>query len=131
MSRAQYLRSLFVLPARDLHESIAWYQRTLGFETAYVHTGDDASEPDNYAVLRRDTAVVHLILDEPGHAMPAWAQAGVGYLYVIVDDVEAALAEVVATGTEPARGIETEDWGGRAFLLTDPAGNAVRVEAGD
>ena len=126
---APFLRTILVLPARDLHASIAWYRETLGFECVYVHEGDGPDEPDNYAILRRDGAVFHLILDEEGHEMPAWARAGVGYLYVLVEDVDAVLAAVEAKGVPLARGLATEVWGSRAFLLEDPAGNSVRVEA--
>jgi uncharacterized glyoxalase superfamily protein PhnB len=102
--------------------------RPLGLETLYLHEGDDASEPVNYAVLRRGLFYVHLILDEPSHNLPAWTRAGVGHLYLMVRDADAVFAEVRSRGVDIARGIETEIWGARAFNLVDPSGNSIHIE---
>ncbi|MDX1966693.1 MAG: VOC family protein [Planctomycetaceae bacterium] len=124
---AAFVRTVTVLPVADIEESVHWYRQALGFEAVYLHTGDDDSEPTNYAILRRGDVQFHLILDEPSHRL-SWTKAGAGYLYLFVRDIDATFAEVNSRGVPIARGLQTENWGARGFNLTDPSGNAVHVE---
>jgi len=128
MVEGQFCRTITVMPVVDIAAACAWYREALGLETHYLHEGESPGEITNYAVLARDGVQVHLILDEPPPHAQAWTQAGTGYLYLRVRDVQAVYEAVVARGMEPTRGIATEGWGARAFLLTDPSGNSVRVE---
>ena len=54
---------------------------------------------------------------------------------VMVDDLDAALAALRATGAEPVYGPVQEPWGIHRFFLRDPEGNLVNVaqhrEGGD
>ncbi|MCW1931963.1 VOC family protein [Pararhodobacter zhoushanensis] len=50
-------------------------------------------------------------------------------LTIAVDDLDAALARLRATGAEPVYGPVTEPWGVRRFYLRDPDGNLVNVAA--
>lgn len=128
MESDQFRGTITVLPVRDIAESCAWYARTLGLETIYQHEGIYEGEETNYAIMARDGVQVHLILDESQPDAEAWTQAGNGYLYLKVRDVDAMFDEVTSRGVEVQRGMATENWGARAFLLTDPTGNAVRIE---
>lgn len=127
-SETKIARSITVLPVRDIGEAVAWYEQALGLKAIYLHEGDEPSEPVNYAILRRESFYVHLILDEPDPERAPWMQAGVGYLYLLVHDVDTAFAEVEASGVAIARGLATENWGARGFNLVDPSGNAVHIE---
>jgi len=65
MPDPQFLRTVTILPVRDIAEAAAWYERALGFETVYVHEGSTPDEATNFATLSRDGLCVSLILDEP------------------------------------------------------------------
>ena len=130
VAKDQFLRTILVLPVSNIEESVEWYHSVLGFETQYVHEGDNDSEATNYAILRRENAEVHLILDEPLPYQQAWTKAGSGYLYLIVRNVDAVHHEIKSRGVEIARGLQTENWGALGFNLTDPSGNAIHIEEG-
>jgi uncharacterized glyoxalase superfamily protein PhnB len=129
MSNTQFIAAQLVLPIRNMPEACAWYTRALDFEVVFLNTDDD--DPDgNYAILRRDTAELHLILDElaPGEAREhPWTTAGTGYLFLIVRGVEDVYAQVQARGAPLTRPMQTEAWGARAFQLKDPSGNLILV----
>lgn len=126
MRDSQFLRSVLVLPVRDMTPSREWYASALGFETVFLNTDPEDDPEGNYAILRRDGAEVHLIRDEPPREHP-WSTAGTGYLYLIVRDVEAVLQDACEAGVVPTRDLRLEDWGARAFQLTDPSGNLILV----
>src|SRR5688572_16126706 len=126
MSASQFISAQLVLPVRHMPESCAWYTRALDFETVFLNTDPEDDPEGNYAILRRDTAELHLILDE----LPLgetrehpWTTAGTGYLFLIVRGVDEVYAQVQSRGIALARPMETEAWGARAFRLTDPSGN--------
>ena len=131
MAEEQFLRTILVLPVSNIEESIAWYRTALGFETLYLHEGDHEGEATNYAILRRESATVHLILDEPPPYEQAWTKAGTGDLYLIVRDVDAVHNELKSQGVNLTRGLQIENWGARGFNLTDPSGNAIHIEQAD
>jgi uncharacterized glyoxalase superfamily protein PhnB len=109
-----------------MNQARAWYAEALGFETVYLHD-DPVDDPEgNYAILRRDTAEVHLIVDEPPRDHP-WSTSGTGYLFLVVRGVDAVYHRVQASGLAIRRGVQQESWGARAFQLTDPSGNLVLV----
>jgi uncharacterized glyoxalase superfamily protein PhnB len=126
MSGARCIRAVLVLPVDDMRRARGWYAAALDFETVYLHC-DPAEDPDgNYAILRREGAEVHLILDEPPREHP-WTTAGTGYLFLIVRGVDALYEQVRGRGVVVTREIEEQSWGARAFQLTDPSGNLILV----
>jgi uncharacterized glyoxalase superfamily protein PhnB len=126
MSDPRLLRAVLVLPVARMTEARQWYARALDFETVYLHD-DPVEDPEgNYAIMRRDGAEVHLILDEPPREHP-WTTAGTGYLFLIVQDVDAVYAQVQSRGVAIKRPIARESWGARAFQLADPSGNLILV----
>src|SRR5687768_801204 len=87
MTPAQFLKTTVILPVSDIYETVAWYERVLGFETRYVHGNGRRGEAEdfaNYAIMGRDAVEVHFILDEGG---PVWTRAGTGHLGLTVRDV--------------------------------------------
>ncbi len=131
MPAPQFLRTITVLPVRDIAEATAWYERALGFDTVYLHDGSTPEEVTNFAILSRDGLNVYLILDEPPPYAAPWTKAGVGRLHLVVRDVDAVFEEVTVAGVDIARGLETENWGARGFNLTDPSGNSIHIEQGE
>ena len=126
MDDARFVQANLVLPVRDMRESRTWYAHALGFETVYLHD-DPVEDPEgNYAILRRDSAEVHLILDELPRHHP-WTTAGTGYLFLTVKGVDTVFQQVQAKGVAITRDIIAEPWGARAFQLTDPSGNLILI----
>lgn len=124
--RPRFVRAVLVLPVNNMGEARAWYAKALDFTTVYLHD-DPVEDPEgNYAILRRDDAEVHLILDESPRDHP-WTTAGTGYLFLIVRGLDAVHEHVQARGVPLKRGIQKESWGARAFQLTDPSGNLILV----
>lgn len=121
-----FLKAQLVLPVHDMTEVREWYERTLGFETVFLNTDPDDDPTGNYAILRREGAELHLILDESPRTHP-WMTAGTGYLFLIVAGVESLHGELAASGVCLTRELETEAWGAKAFQLTDPSGNLILV----
>lgn len=126
MNETRFIRSVLVLPVKDMTLSRAWYSSTLGFETAFLNSDPDDDPEGNYAILRRDGAEVHLILDEAPREHP-WTNAGTGYLFLLVRGVDGAFTHAKDSGVTITREIRLESWGARAFQLTDPSGNLILV----
>ena len=116
--------SIPILPARDLAETRAFYER-IGFETL----GWWPDEFGSYAILTRSGIEMHFFRD-PELKPPKYA-----HCYWRVDNVDAIYREIRAAGVPEAgtpRATEPEDepWGMREFILTDPNGNLVRIGQG-
>lgn len=122
------LRTVTVLPVTNIALGCEWLEQVLGFETAYLHEGAHEDEETNYAVLVRDDIQVHLILDEPQPYADTWAQAGTGYLYAQVTDVESLLRQVREASAELTSDLDMAPWGAKGFELRDPDGNLIRIE---
>ena len=111
-----------VLPARDLAETRAFYER-LGFQAAvWLPT-----EFGGYAILRRGDLSMHFYSFEDISPNQNYAQC-----YWRVKDVDALYAECHAaglskSGTPRLVPVEDKPWGMREFSITDPNGNLVRV----
>jgi hypothetical protein len=73
MGEPQFLKAQVVIPVSEIYETTAWYERVLGFETRYIHAGDEAEDFANYAIMARVTAEVHFIMDEGG---AVWTRSG-------------------------------------------------------
>ena len=128
MADWQFLKTTIILPVSDIYETIAWYEKALGFESRYIHGSGRRGEAEdfaNYAIMNCDAVEVHFILDEGG---PVWTRAGTGHLGLTVRDVDAVYAGVQSRGIAIARDLQQENWPARGFDLKDPSGNAVHIE---
>lgn len=111
-----------ILPARDLAETRAFYER-LGFEA----TGWWPGAFGGYAILVRGDLTMHFFSFADIVPGESYAQC-----YWRVDDVDALHAEFQALAL-PRAGIPRLDpvgnkpWGMREFALVDPNGTLVRV----
>ena len=109
-------RAVPILPSRDLHESLTFYER-LGFENRGA-----PPEAWGYLILGRGEIELHL-LGEP-NAFPELS--GPSSCYLMVADADALYAEWSGRGVE-AEAPVTSDYGMREFMLCDPSGNLLRV----
>ncbi len=110
-----------VLLVSDLDRSVAFYRDRLGFE-ATLH-----GEPPDFAVVKRDEAIVLLSLAPPdAKLVPNWHVVGnMWNVYVRVDDADAIYAEVQERGCEIDYSIANKLHGFREFGVTDPDGYDV------
>jgi catechol 2,3-dioxygenase-like lactoylglutathione lyase family enzyme len=111
-----------ILPARDLAETQAFYER-LGFQAA----GWWPTQFGGYASLRRGDLTMHFFSFEDISPYQNYAQC-----YWRVKDVDALYAEFQAaalsrSGIPRLEPIEDRPWGMREFSIVDPNGNLVRV----
>ncbi len=128
MADSKFLKTTIIPPVSDIYETIAWYEKALGFESRYIHGSGRRGEAEdfaNYAIMNCDSLEVHFILDEGG---AVWTRAGTGHLGLTVRDVDAVYAELQSRGFAIARNLQQENWPARGFDLKDPSGNAVHIE---
>ncbi len=112
-----------VLPGRDLHATLAFYERLgFGLQGAPI-------EQYGYLIIARGSIELHFF-DAPD-VDPLTTATG---CYVRVTDADALYREWHAVGIEadPATGSRligptTTDYGMREFALVDPSGNLLRV----
>ena len=112
-----------VLPARDLHETLAFYER-LGFALQGAPI-----EQYGYLIIARGSIELHFF-DQPG-VEPLATDAG---CYVRVRDADALHREWKALGVpaDPTTGsrlmgVTDTGYDLREFALVDPSGNLLRV----
>ena len=126
----QTIKTITVLPVRSIEETSKWYEESLGFNTTYLHEGDEEGEATNYATLQRDDVAFSLILDESPNHESSWTKAGSGYLSLIVKDIEKEYKDVRSRDVKISRELQTENWRARGFNLHDPSGNEIHIEQG-
>jgi predicted enzyme related to lactoylglutathione lyase len=108
--RISYAFAGLVVANRD--QAQAWYERLLGKPPTFLPN-------DLEAVWQvADTASVYLLADAE--------RAGRGIMTLIVDDLDATLAEIDGRGIA-AGAIEEIPGAGRKSTITDPDGNRVSI----
>ena len=100
------------LLVRDRDEAAAWYERLFGRPPTFLPNEREAV----WQVA--DTASVYLLADAE--------RAGHGILTMVVDDLDAALAELAQRGIVPDT-TEEIPGAGRKGIMTDPDGNVVSL----
>jgi predicted enzyme related to lactoylglutathione lyase len=104
------LKELFAgAPVRDRDAAFGWYERLLGAPPDF-HPHDDE------AVWRVAGGWIYVVVDaeRAGHAL----------VTVLVDDLDALLAELAGRGVATAR-VETYGSGARKAVFVDPDGNEI------
>jgi uncharacterized glyoxalase superfamily protein PhnB len=108
-----------VIPAKDMEESLAFYEGELGFTRTFQYA-EEPGGPISYAGIRRGGLGLHLQAMVPGQddAMPL--------IRIRVENIEPLYHEFVAAGVVSARGhLEPKPWGSRDFGVYDPSGAAL------
>lgn len=96
----------------DRDKSAAWYECLFG-------------KPPNF--LPNDVEAVWQVVDTGSVYLLADAErAGHGVLTLVVDNLEASLAEIAERGIEPGT-VEEIPGAGRKSSMTDPDGNTVSI----
>jgi catechol 2,3-dioxygenase-like lactoylglutathione lyase family enzyme len=98
-----------VLPARDLDETLSFWQAELGFE--------EIMRNDEYAIVERDRQQVHFF---PAPALDPLENDGGCRLGV--EDVDAMYREYLEHVFAP---LEGKPWGTREFAVVDPTRNLI------
>ena len=125
-------RTIPALPVRDVRAAVAHYREQFGFDTPH--------ETDDFAVLVRDEAVIHLwgATDEDwrtrddlaGKPICSGAEsflAGTASCRIEVGDPDSLFEELEGKGVlhPTARGVATTDFGTREFPTVDLDGNLL------
>lgn len=104
-----------LLHVTNAAEAERFYCEKLGFHVEFSHNG--------YVGLTRDHVVLHLSsLSGDGVAGHA--------VNIVVDDVDALHAELVAKGVAIAVGPVDQTWGTREMYVKDADGNSLRFRRG-
>jgi lactoylglutathione lyase len=122
------LRAFPVLYAKDVEAVAAFYVR-LGFQEHFRMPGNDGSA--GFIALRCDGGEL-AVTTEDAPRMLAGVEPGEGprhELFVYVDDVDRAVAELRAGGTSVLREPTDMPWGERVAFVADPEGNVVSLAA--
>jgi uncharacterized glyoxalase superfamily protein PhnB len=126
-------RTIPALPVRDVRAAVAHYRERFGFESPH--------ETDDFAVIVRDDAVIHLwgATDEGWRSRENLAAkpidsgaesflAGTASCRIAVEDVDALFEELDEAGVlHPVSrgGVDATDFGTREFATLDQDGNLV------
>jgi predicted enzyme related to lactoylglutathione lyase len=110
-----------VLLVADLDRSVEFFRDRLGFDCEVV------GDPPNFAVVRRDAAVILLALaDDSERIVPNWKIVhNMWNAYIRVDDADAIYAEVQERGAEIDYTIYDAPHGFREFGVQDPDGHDI------
>jgi len=99
-----------------LEDSLAFYERRLGFSRDFVYEGF-------YASVSRDRAVIHLKCAPKLEAERAHRRSEEHLdAYLAVSGVEELHAELAGRGATITKALEQRPWGARDFYVEDPDG---------
>jgi len=119
MPRPHITQNHHVLAVHSLEVSGDFFVDTLGFRVVF----DDGG---NWLFVRRDGCLIMM-----GRCDDAIAPADLGdhqyFGYLVVDDVDAYHAEVVAAGGTPKGPPEDKPWGMREFGIATPEGHRLMI----
>lgn len=105
----------------DIAAACRFFVEKLGFEVVFTY-----GTPPYYGQVRRDAARLNLrhvdapVMDPARRDAQEWLAAT-----ITVTDPDALFASFQAAGASFARGLGTEPWGARTFIVRDPDGNLL------
>jgi catechol 2,3-dioxygenase-like lactoylglutathione lyase family enzyme len=106
----------------DLHATVDFYQRVLGFRITADRRADD-----DYVALRRGAVRVGAVRDTVPNARAARRPPAGVELVLEVDDVAAERDRVLAAGWPLDDDLRDQSWGLRDFRVLDPDGYYLRI----
>jgi len=110
-----------VLLVSDMERTVAWFGDALGWE-CQLH-----GEPANFGIASRDGArIMFALCGTPQAIVPNWRIVdSIWNVYIRVDDVDAAYAEILERGTAIDYTLCDQPWGMREFGVQDPDGHDI------
>ena len=105
-------KTYFMVPVQEMDRALAFYGDVLGLQVVF-------SSPEWSELLWSDATIA---LHRGGRQVESQ-----GWLGFEVDDLDGALAEIVAAGGH--RGTERVEGGTRLVTVTDPEGNTLTIGA--
>lgn len=109
------------LYVHDVPAATAFYERMLGFTTAFV-----SGEPPFYAQVVRGGARLNLRHVDDPVIDPARREAEqLLAASITLEDAEPLFREYASAGVAFAQPLRTEPWGARTFIVRDPDGNLL------
>jgi catechol 2,3-dioxygenase-like lactoylglutathione lyase family enzyme len=96
-----------------------FYCTRLGFRRQFANRVDEAKPDPCYMGLARDGVWLHV------SSFSGDGVAG-GVVFLLVEDVDALHAELVAKGVAIDTGPIDQTWGNREMYVKDPDGNSIR-----
>lgn len=115
-----------VLHVSSAAATVEFYCGRLGFRQDFAYRVDEAQADPCYLGLTRDGVKLHV------SSFAGDAVAG-GAVFLLVEDVDALHAELVAKGVAIKLPPTDQSWGNREMYVNDPDGNSIRFvhERGD
>ena len=101
-----------------------FYCGRLGFTQDFAYRIDEPNPDPCYMGVVRDSVELHL------SSFSGDGVAG-GVVFVIVDDVDALHAELIASGVPIALPPTDQSWGNREMYVEDADGNSIRFVRGE
>ncbi len=108
-----------VLHVRSSAAAEEFYCGKLGFRIESAYRVDEARPDPCYMVFVRDEAELHV------SSFSGDGRAG-GVVFLLVEDVDALHAELVAKGVRIDTGPVDQTWGNREMYVSDADGNNIR-----
>ena len=106
-----------LIPARDVEEGIAFYERAFGFSLLYRD-----ADPAQFAIVGSDGAKLHLFASQDKH-LADWTS-----LRIEVDGIDALHTRCQEAGcVHPNGPLGSRPWGTREFSIIDPSGVCVAL----
>lgn len=100
-----------------------FYCEHLGFRREFAYRVDDARPDPCYMGLARDGVELH-VSSFSGDGVPG------GVVFLLVEDVDALYAELVAKGVPVDLEPTDQTWGNREMYVKDADGNSIRFVHG-
>ncbi len=123
------------LPHADPDESLAFYRDVLGFEVRndvgyggnrWITIGHP-SQPGTSIVLEPPVCDPGVTDDERRTVLELMAKGSYGHLTLATPDLDAAFAQVEASGADVIQEPADQPYGVRDCAFRDPAGNLIRM----
>jgi len=112
----EILQNHYVLAVHNARDSAKFYVEALGFRVV--------DEPPGWVFVRKDNCMI-MLGECPDDLRASELGCHSYFAYLLVDDVDAYVAQLAAQGISCMREIEDQPWGMREFGVTTPDGHRI------
>ena len=110
------LQNYYVLAVHDVRESARFYVEKLGFQIV--------DDPPGWIFVSRDNCMI-MLGECPDDMHPSELGCHNYFAYLLLDDVDAFHAELLARQVEPLSAPEDKPWGMRELAIRTPDGHRI------